>query len=396
MTFPRPALRPSATAAAVFFALAVPALSHDAPGYDRHSHGVPPEAKQVRMASAQPGLDVPQKRLEFPKTTLWHFLESMRTVTGVPFRVDPAIRDRKITYMEDHVTWRKAIEDVASRNSLHSRFDGTTVWMYPEKGATASFLAEALGSSGTPAPAPAMGTICFQLPVSAMQMPAPPPAPPSPPPPPPIAYDREALGRVGIVAGRRSDVETDDLLREQLKNWDGRGVLVLEVVPETAISETSIKRGDVITSFGDRQVNDPNDILAVVKGLKGPEFVTLEFRRGESLGAARIRWTPPGTVISAHDRKAGPGDPPGKYGKERKQRDATVRPVAESDPKQLNYQAPAGTDRPGAKSEKKDAQTKPATETAPAGTAPAGTAPAGGNGGGETGAQGQTNGEKKP
>lgn len=312
-----------------------------------------------------PALKVPQKRLEFPRTTLWHFLDSMTATTGVPFQVDPVVRDKKISYIEDNVSWNRALDHICSSYQLRRHYDGRAVWVYPEIGATAAFVERALQSGAAASPAaPPMTTVCFQVPV--VPAPAPSPAPVAVPEPPPApAWDTHALSRVGFIAGSTRDVPNDDLLRESLNDWSGNGMLVLEIVPETPAQESGLRRGDVIVRFADRTVETPSDILAVTKMMKSPGFVGIEYLRAGEMRYSRILYTPHSGKIGAHDNPKTAADPKGRYTAKRIAHDKGDRKVGETDPKLLMWQGEPK--KAGAPKEKKESTDKPA-EAPPAQT----------------------------
>ncbi|SCF11265.1 trypsin-like peptidase domain-containing protein [Micromonospora mirobrigensis] len=64
------------------------------------------------------------------------------------------------------------------------------------------------------------------------------------------------------------------------------GALVAAVVPGSAAEKAGLQRGDVITKFGDKVINDSNDLVGAVQAGKVGDRVEVEFKRNGSARTA--------------------------------------------------------------------------------------------------------------
>ncbi|MFC0005928.1 trypsin-like peptidase domain-containing protein [Micromonospora siamensis] len=64
------------------------------------------------------------------------------------------------------------------------------------------------------------------------------------------------------------------------------GALVAAVVPGSAAEKAGLQRGDVITKFGDKVINDSNDLVGAVQAGKVGDRVKVEFKRNGSAQTA--------------------------------------------------------------------------------------------------------------
>ncbi|MBY8873462.1 trypsin-like peptidase domain-containing protein [Micromonospora sp. PLK6-60] len=69
---------------------------------------------------------------------------------------------------------------------------------------------------------------------------------------------------------------------------EGGGALVAEVVPGSAAEKAGLQRGDVITKFGDKMVNDSDDLVGAVQAGKVGDKVRMEFKRNGSSQTATV------------------------------------------------------------------------------------------------------------
>ena len=97
-----------------------------------------------------------------------------------------------------------------------------------------------------------------------------------------------SLIETGKVARGRLGVQVDPLTPELAEalgiKKDTRGVMIVEVVPDTAAERAGLKRSDVIVSVNERIVSSSNDIrLLISQLLPGTEVVLQVIREGEEV-----------------------------------------------------------------------------------------------------------------
>ncbi len=66
------------------------------------------------------------------------------------------------------------------------------------------------------------------------------------------------------------------------------GALVAAVTPGSAAEKAGLQRGDVITKFGDKVINDSNDLVGAVQAGKVGDRVPVEFKRNGSAQTATV------------------------------------------------------------------------------------------------------------
>ncbi|NES15830.1 MULTISPECIES: S1C family serine protease [unclassified Micromonospora] len=66
------------------------------------------------------------------------------------------------------------------------------------------------------------------------------------------------------------------------------GALVAAVTPGSAAEKAGLQRGDVITKFGDKVINDSNDLVGAVQSGKVGDRVQVEFKRNGSTETATV------------------------------------------------------------------------------------------------------------
>jgi serine protease Do len=112
----------------------------------------------------------------------------------------------------------------------------------------------------------------------AMPTPVPPtpPAPPAAPVPPSVWDFGDLMGRSGGRLGI-----TVSSLSPQLAEYFGTkdGVLVSSVADGSAAAKAGLKAGDVITSIGGTEVDDPSDVRRAVQDAKDGEELTIGLTR---------------------------------------------------------------------------------------------------------------------
>ncbi|WP_089155046.1 S1C family serine protease [Micromonospora sp. NBS 11-29] len=69
------------------------------------------------------------------------------------------------------------------------------------------------------------------------------------------------------------------------------GALVAAVTPGSAAEKAGLQRGDVITKFGDKAINDSNDLVGAVQAGKVGDRVEVEFKRNGSTEKATVTLT---------------------------------------------------------------------------------------------------------
>jgi putative serine protease PepD len=69
------------------------------------------------------------------------------------------------------------------------------------------------------------------------------------------------------------------------------GALVAAVVPGSAAEKAGIQRGDVITRFGDKVVNDSNDLVGAVQAGKVGDRVEVTYKRNGAEAKATVTLT---------------------------------------------------------------------------------------------------------
>ena len=95
-----------------------------------------------------------------------------------------------------------------------------------------------------------------------------------------IETGKVARGRLGVQV----DPLTPELAEAPGNKKDTRGVMIVEVVPDTAAERAGLKRSDVIVSVNERIVSSSNDIrLLISQLLPGTEVVLQVIREGEEV-----------------------------------------------------------------------------------------------------------------
>jgi serine protease Do len=87
----------------------------------------------------------------------------------------------------------------------------------------------------------------------------------------------EPITRGWLGVGRQ---EVTEQLAEQLGLDQARGALVKEVVPDSPAKKAGIQVGDVLVKWGDRPINNPDDLLFLVAATQPGSRVKVELYRG--------------------------------------------------------------------------------------------------------------------
>jgi putative serine protease PepD len=66
------------------------------------------------------------------------------------------------------------------------------------------------------------------------------------------------------------------------------GALIASVLPGSAAEKAGLRQGDVVTRFGDKVVNDSNDLVGAVQAGKVGDRVQVEYKRNGSTGKATV------------------------------------------------------------------------------------------------------------
>ena len=87
----------------------------------------------------------------------------------------------------------------------------------------------------------------------------------------PLADDRVVLQRVGLLVRGLSVLE---------RMRGAEGVLVTEVLEESASAQVGVQAGDLILAVNERRVTDPNDLLARLAASAAVQETQLTVKRG--------------------------------------------------------------------------------------------------------------------
>lgn len=105
--------------------------------------------------------------------------------------------------------------------------------------------------------------------------------------PPPIVNVRPLARGNGSRLGVRLE-RVPAALADQIDLPAGRGVLVAEVVPDSAAEKAGLKANDIITEFAGKPVNDdPNEFIRTVFAMKAGEKVDVVYFRKGKKGEAK-------------------------------------------------------------------------------------------------------------
>ncbi len=115
-----------------------------------------------------------------------------------------------------------------------------------------------------------------------------------------------SLIETGTVARGRLGVQVDPLTPELAEalgvKKDTRGVMIVEVVADTAAERAQLQRSDVILSVNDRPVTNSNDIrLLISQLLPGTEVNLKLIREGEEIVVKAILDAVPGEAIAQNE-----------------------------------------------------------------------------------------------
>ncbi|RLP88063.1 trypsin-like peptidase domain-containing protein [Micromonospora sp. CV4] len=107
-----------------------------------------------------------------------------------------------------------------------------------------------------------------------------------------IATSGQSTGNIGVgfaipsnkakdVAGKlqRGEKVSHPSLGVGVNQADGGGALVASVTPGSPAEKAGLQRGDVITRFGDKAVNDSDDLVGAVQAGKVGDRVEVQFKR---------------------------------------------------------------------------------------------------------------------
>ena len=105
-----------------------------------------------------------------------------------------------------------------------------------------------------------------------------------------------ALGLVGVASSQSRGVswlgvysqEITPELRDGL-NYNGDGVLIQRVVPDSPADDAGLRRGDVITRVGGRTIDTPNELASVIRGYSPGRTVEIQFVRDGRRQTADVR-----------------------------------------------------------------------------------------------------------
>ncbi|MFC4021654.1 trypsin-like peptidase domain-containing protein [Micromonospora sp. GCM10011542] len=116
-----------------------------------------------------------------------------------------------------------------------------------------------------------------------------------------IATSGQSTGNIGVgfaipsnkakdVAGKlqRGEKVSHPSLGVSVNMAEGGGAMVAAVTPGSAAEKAGIQRGDVITRFGDKAVNDSDDLVGAVQAGKVGDRVEVQFKRNGAEKTATV------------------------------------------------------------------------------------------------------------
>ncbi|SIN18208.1 trypsin-like peptidase domain-containing protein [Micromonospora cremea] len=119
-----------------------------------------------------------------------------------------------------------------------------------------------------------------------------------------IATSGQSTGNIGVgfaipsnkakdVAGKlqRGEKVSHPSLGVGVNQAEGGGALVASVTPGSAADKAGLQRGDVITRFGDKAVNDSDDLVGAVQAGKVGDRVQVQFKRNGTEKTATVTLT---------------------------------------------------------------------------------------------------------
>lgn len=108
-----------------------------------------------------------------------------------------------------------------------------------------------------------------------------------------IAVESEESGFIGVgfavPSNRATDIAERLIEGEEIRHAylgvyvapaEGGGAVISGVTPGSPAEEAGLQTGDVVLRFGDRQINDANDLVSAVQQATVGEEVEVEYRRG--------------------------------------------------------------------------------------------------------------------
>ncbi|MFY1704139.1 trypsin-like peptidase domain-containing protein [Micromonospora sp. WMMA1923] len=119
-----------------------------------------------------------------------------------------------------------------------------------------------------------------------------------------IATSGQSTGNIGVgfaipsnkakdVAGKlqRGEKISHPSLGVSVTRGENGGAVVSSVLPGSAAEQAGLQRGDVITRFGDKTVNDSNDLVGAVQASKVGDRVEVRYQRGGNESTVTVTLT---------------------------------------------------------------------------------------------------------